>query len=132
VTAVFSKESPPLYRLRLDRQLSMFGGPVIASLLHNPSIAGHENDDPTSKRTIGFANAAGASRLVMINMWAGIATWPPDLWKMDDPFGPENALYLEQVARGQRQRRLYHRRLGRCIADRGVARLCSRDSPPRA
>jgi hypothetical protein len=59
------------YRYRLDRPLSA-RGPTIAFLLHNPSTADAENEDPTSRRGIGFANRKGmphiaASRVVCGN-----------------------------------------------------------------
>lgn len=85
------------WRYRLDREIGMFG-PVIAFLLHNPSTADASKDDPTSRRGIGFVKSWGGSRLVYINPWAGRATKPADLWKMDDPVGPENDRHIHEVA----------------------------------
>lgn len=86
------------YRLRLDRVIDMFGGPTIGFCLHNPSTADASNDDPTSRRGIGFARAWGASRLVYVNPWAGRATKPIDLWAMADPVGPENDKHISDAA----------------------------------
>ena len=36
--------------------------------------------------------------MVFVNAFAGRATKPVDLWKMDDPIGPENMAYIAQVA----------------------------------
>lgn len=86
MTAIFSPCGT--YRLRLDRQIDMFGDPTVGFCLHNPSTAGGDTDDPTSRRGIGFATRWGASRLIYINPWAGIATNPQKLWAMPDPVGP--------------------------------------------
>lgn len=61
------------YRYRLDRPLSA-RGPTIAFLLHNPSTADAENEDPTSRRGIGFAKLWNAGRMVFANPFAGRAT----------------------------------------------------------
>ena len=87
-----------LYRFRLDRVLGMFPGPTIGFCLHNPSTADGERDDPTSRRGIAFATAWGAQRLVYVNLWAGRATKPADLWRMADPVGPENDAHIAQAA----------------------------------
>lgn len=86
------------YRYRLDRYIAN-SGPVIAFNLHNPSTADGEQDDPTSRRGIGFARLWGASRLVFVNPWAGRATKPENLWKMADPVGPMNDYHIDEVAR---------------------------------
>jgi hypothetical protein len=70
----------------------------VAFCLHNPSTADGEQDDPTSRRGFGFARAWGCSRLVYVNVWAGRATKPTDLWKMADPVGPDNDLHIAEVA----------------------------------
>lgn len=97
MTAIFSPCGS--YRLRLDRVIDMLGGPTIAFCLHNPSTAGVDNDDPTSRRGIAFATAWGASRLVYVNPWAGCATKPRDLWAMPDPIGQENDRHIAAAAR---------------------------------
>lgn len=86
------------HRYRLDRELAG-DAPPVAFALHNPSIAGADNEDATSRRGIGFANAWGARRLTYINFAAGVATDKADLWAMRDPFGPFNENHIETVAR---------------------------------
>lgn len=95
MSAVISLDG--LHRYRLDRAF-LRAGPTIAFLLHNPSTADGDRDDPTSRRGIGYAQAWGAGRLVYVNPWAGRATKPADLWKMTDPVGPDNDRYLHIVA----------------------------------
>jgi hypothetical protein len=102
--AVFS--SCGSYRYRLDRELGKHG-PTVAFVLHNPSTANANSDDPTSRRGIAFARAWGAARLIFVNAWGGIATRPRDLWAMPDPVGPENDEHIvsaldEVVASGGR------------------------------
>lgn len=84
------------YRYRLERNFAK-AGPVAVFLLHNPSAACEVQDDPTSRRGIGFAKAWGCSKLTFVNVWAGIATDPKKLWAMDDPCGPENDAHINQA-----------------------------------
>ena len=82
--AYFSGER---HRVWLRRQLSMFGVPV-AFILHNPSTADAIDNDPTARRGVGFANALGASDLVIVNAATGVATDANELAQMEDPIGP--------------------------------------------
>ena len=86
------------YRYRLERLIRSPGGKVVGFCLHNPSTADHIVDDATTRRGIAFATAWGASKLIFVNVWAGVATRPKDLWSLDDPIGPENDLHLQNVA----------------------------------
>ena len=86
------------YRYRLDRNVDMFGGITLGFCLHNPSTADGIADDPTVRRCIGFATALDARRLVVVNAWAGRATDPSELWRLDDPIGPENDESIAEVA----------------------------------
>jgi len=65
----------------------MFGSPM-GFILHNPSRAGHVENDPTARRGIGFANAYGASDLIYVNAATAVATDADDLAGLDDPIGP--------------------------------------------
>ena len=67
-------------------------------MLHNPSTADGDRDDPTSRRGIGFAKQWGASHMVFVNPFAGRATEPKDLWRMNDPVGPLNMQYIVNLA----------------------------------
>lgn len=87
MSAIFS--ACGLYRVRLDRELSMFSGPQIGWCGCNPSTAGADNEDPSSRRMIDFTTRWGGVRMVLVNPWAGRATKPADLWRMVDPIGPE-------------------------------------------
>ena len=86
------------YRYRLDRVVDLFGTIVVGFCLHNPSTADEVADDKTLRRCIGFARALGAARLIVVNPWAGRATDPADLWRLDDPVGPDNDAHIADAA----------------------------------
>ncbi len=74
------------HRVWLRRRLAMFGTPAVF-ILHNPSIADRDKNDPTLNRGVGFANAWGCSEVVFVNAATGVATDAGDLADMDDPIG---------------------------------------------
>jgi hypothetical protein len=47
----------------------------------NPSKANEENNDPTVRRCIGFAQRWGYGGLLMLNLYSFMATMPCDLWR---------------------------------------------------
>src|SRR4051794_587126 len=94
MSAIFSPGPRPLWRYRLDRLVCDNYSRVCCSILTNPSRAGADEDDPTSTRMINFAFSWKCGHLIMVNPWAGIATSQKDLWRMDDPVGPENDGYI--------------------------------------
>ncbi len=49
---------------------------TLVGILLNPSTADADVDDPTSRKSIGFAKLWGCNRLVMLNLWAFRATDP--------------------------------------------------------
>jgi hypothetical protein len=94
------------YRYRLDRALDGKGPPV-GFMLHNPSLAGADREDATSRRGIGYARRWGAASLIFLNPFARISTSPGELWKASppsqasmsppDPVGPENDRHIRQA-----------------------------------
>lgn len=87
------------YRYRLDRLIDLLGEAPVAFCLHNPSTADSTADDPTLRRAIGYARRWHATTLTFVNVWAGRATKPADLWRMEDPRGPDNEAHIAQTAR---------------------------------
>src|ERR1043165_512870 len=62
----------------------------------NPSVADATRDDPTLRRCLSFARAWGFGGLRLVNLFAGRATKPRELFtKFDDPIGPENDAVLQ-------------------------------------
>lgn len=68
-------------------------------IMLNPSTADGTVDDPTIRRCMGFARSMGYGGITVANLYAGRATKPKDLWRMDDPVGPDNDEYLARVFR---------------------------------
>lgn len=67
----------------------------------NGSTADEEDDDPTVRRGIDFAQRWGAGGLVMCNAAAYRATDPRVMLKAADPIGPENTIsFLKRIAAG--------------------------------
>lgn len=68
----------------------------------NPSVADEQNDDPTIRRCIDFAQRWGAGGIVMANLFAYRATDPKVMLSYGgDPIGPENTIeHLQGIAFG--------------------------------
>lgn len=60
----------------------------------NPSTADALQDDPTTRRCIGYSKAWGFDGLIVVNLYAYRATQPAELWKAPDPVGPDNDDYI--------------------------------------
>jgi hypothetical protein len=85
------------YRYRLTRDWDASESRVAFCML-NPSTADAEEDDPTIRRCIGFAQSWGYGGLVVVNLFAYRATNPLALAAVEDPVGPENDAHLSWVA----------------------------------
>lgn len=70
----------------------------VTFVMLNPSTADHENDDPTIRRCINFAEAWGYGQLAVVNLYAWRATKPADLCLASDLFG-KNRLWVEESVR---------------------------------
>lgn len=95
-TAVISDDRR--YRYLLSRQWASTGK-VISFICLNPSTADENIDDPTVRRCVNFAKQWGGKRLIIGNLFAFRATDPCALRTIDDPIGPDNEYWLEQIAR---------------------------------
>lgn len=71
--------------------------PTMAVIGLNPSTADDRADDPTTRRMIGFAAAAGYGRLVMINLYGLRSPAPSVLRHVSDPIGPENDHWIRNA-----------------------------------
>lgn len=88
------------YRYRLSRRGDLFSvrESKLLYILVNPSTADHEVDDPTITRCTSFAKGFGFNGFSVANLYALRATDPEDLWKTNDPVGPENDQHLLDMA----------------------------------
>lgn len=75
------------WRYRLDREISVFGGPVYAFFGINPSTADASIDDATVRKWKGFVSRWGGSRFIVGNVFAYRATDVRELAHVDDPIG---------------------------------------------
>ena len=87
------------YRYTLTRQFENGSAPkrVLFCAL-NPSTATATQDDPTVRRMIHFAKRLGASEMRLVNLYALRSTEPSKLWRVRDPVGPDNDLYISRQA----------------------------------
>lgn len=72
-------------------------GPAFFVML-NPSTADASEDDPTIRRCRGFARDWRCNGLIVANLYAMRSTDPKQLWKAQDPVGPDNDDWLRQLA----------------------------------
>ena len=65
----------------------------------NPSTADANQDDPTLRKCINFAQSLGYGSLKVVNLFAYRATKPCELRKVADPVGPKNNYYIQLATR---------------------------------
>lgn len=88
------------YRYQLER--GFVPEPVAVAtvtwVMLNPSTADGTVDDATIRRCMGFSTAWGYHHMKVVNLYAFRATKPADLWRADDPVGPENFEWVDRAA----------------------------------
>ncbi|QTG82583.1 DUF1643 domain-containing protein [Arthrobacter crystallopoietes] len=88
------------YRYELTRHWVVSDNPsMLTVVMLNPSTADATQDDPTIRRCIGLAKAAGAEGLRIVNLFALRSTDPGALAQANDPIGPENDEHILTAAR---------------------------------
>lgn len=89
------------HRYELTREWPVVAGPVrlIGFVMLNPSTANADEDDPTIRRCVGFAQRLGGSGLVVVNLFGMRATDPRSLESATDPVGLRNDWYIIEAAR---------------------------------
>jgi hypothetical protein len=93
--AVFSRDER--YRYGLWRNWNPSLGKVLFIGL-NPSTADHQQNDPTIRRCIAFAQHWDYGGMLVGNLFAYRATRPVDLRKASKPVGPDNEQWLLKMA----------------------------------
>lgn len=96
MSAVFSECGA--YRYALWRDLGMLGEGTVTFVMLNPSTADAEQDDPTIRRCVHYAERWGFGRLAVANLYAYRATNPKALYGVEDPVGPENDHWIQELA----------------------------------
>lgn len=84
-----------LYRYRLTRRWGPHA--MLPFVMLNPSTADAEQDDPTIRRCVSFAQAHGHHGIGVWNLYAFRATKPADCFRAADPVGPENDHRLREL-----------------------------------
>lgn len=95
----FSGETPPKYRYTLWREVNPEAKGIVAFICLNPSTADETQDDPTVRRCMRFTKDWGYRWFCMLNVFAFRATDPKDMKAVDDPKGPENLAYIQEIVR---------------------------------
>ncbi len=87
-----------LYRFALGRQWAtpVDGGRIAVFIMLNPSTADDEEDDPTIRRCIGFAEREGCDGLVVVNLSPFRSTDPTGIGDRVEP-GEVNARNSREI-----------------------------------
>jgi len=93
-SAVLSNERE--YRYQLVRSWDS-EKPTLAFIMLNPSTADEVEDDPTIRRCVGYAEDWGFGELIVGNLYAYRTSDPEELNKIENPVGPKNNKYLENI-----------------------------------
>lgn len=89
------------YRYRLSRrtevqQLSE-AGKRVAWVMLNPSTADAKTNDRTIEAVLDFSTRWLCTHVDVVNLYAYRATDPSQLWKVEDPVGPENDKWIHET-----------------------------------
>jgi hypothetical protein len=86
------------YRYWLSRTWGS-DGKVVAIIGLNPSTADAKQNDPTVLKCIRLAKGWGATKLVMVNLFAYRSSSPRDLWRVANPVGAENDAWIMRAVK---------------------------------
>jgi len=96
-SCVFSEDRAHRYILQRS-PLGLGGEGTVAWCMLNPSTADERNDDPTIRRVLGFSEAWGYERAIIVNLFAFRATDPKVMRAAADPIGPNNDAWIMRAA----------------------------------
>lgn len=93
--AIFSEDRRHRYRLwrRWDSTK-----PLLMTIGLNPSVANEDKSDHTITRLKRFARDMDYGGLLMGNLFAYVSTYPKELYRQDDPVGPDTDSHLTLMA----------------------------------
>lgn len=99
IVSKYAMLSPCLqYRFALSRAWKP-NKKVMGFIMLNPSTADDKIDDPTIKKIMGIANLQGYGALLVANLFALRSPQPKALYHAQDPIGPSNDYWINQVVR---------------------------------
>lgn len=82
-----------LYRYEL-RRIWQPKSQLVCWVMLNPSTADANVDDPTIRRCMGYTALWGCGGIIVVNLFGLRATKAKELYKVDDPIGPDNYHYI--------------------------------------
>lgn len=86
------------YRYELRRSIpGATGSGVLPWVMLNPSVADATTNDLTVTKCVGFADRLGFASIVVVNLFAFVATQPLALLLASDPVGPDNDDAIRQA-----------------------------------
>jgi len=86
------------YRYSLSRVWEP-GLPAVCWIMLNPSRADALQNDPTIMRCVGFSHRWGFGGLVVVNLFALVATYPAELYRATEAVGLRNDAAIEEAIR---------------------------------
>jgi hypothetical protein len=88
------------YRYILARDIDQSSDSVLLVCMLNPSTADETINDPTISRLCRLAENGGFGRLLVLNLLGVRETQPIDIWRHEDPIGPDNWQMWDTVLQG--------------------------------
>ncbi|MDE2202706.1 MAG: DUF1643 domain-containing protein [Burkholderiaceae bacterium] len=71
--------------------------PALTFIMLNPSTADADQDDPTIRKCIGFADRIGYGSIIVVNLFDYRATKPADLKRASFPSSAENGWWIAKA-----------------------------------
>lgn len=96
--AVVANELTGEYRYYLSRRWG--GGKSMVFILLNPGTADELYDDPITEKCIAIAQRNNCTAIEVVCIYGFVANKVKDLWRSDDPFGPENLHHIAYATNG--------------------------------
>jgi hypothetical protein len=84
------------YRYYLSRNWGG-DGKVVTFIGLNPSKADAKQNDPTVVKCIRFAKSWGATKLLIVNLFAYRSSSPRDLLRVENPIGADNDAWIRRA-----------------------------------
>lgn len=91
-TAIYSEDKK--YRYVLTREWNSGRNKTLITIMMNPSTATENILDPTVRKVTEFAIMWGFDRCIVLNLFAYRSTDIKQIFKVQDPVGPENDYWI--------------------------------------
>ncbi len=71
---------------------------TVLFVLLNPSTADEEQDDPTNRRALKYAQRWGYNGCVFVNLFSSRTPYPQEMKQAENPIGPDNDQWIQRRA----------------------------------